>query len=57
MLKGLEAGLFNLPEPAKVEIATGSAQAQIQAAAAAAKAREDATRSMKAGEPTKVHIG
>ena len=56
-IKGLEAGLFNMPEPQKVEIPQGSAQAQIAAAAAAAKAREEATKSIKEGAPTKVHLG
>jgi hypothetical protein len=46
-----------MPEPQKVEIPQGSAQAQIAAAAAAAKAREEATKSIKEGAPTKVHLG
>lgn len=55
-VEGLKSGLFNMPEPKQVEIPAGSAQAQIQAAAAAAKAREEATKSIKEGVPTKVHI-
>lgn len=53
---GLESGLFNMPEPKAVEIPTGSAQAQIQAAAAAARQREEATKAIKSGEGTKLHI-
>jgi hypothetical protein len=55
-ISGLESKQHNMPEPAKVEIPTGSAQAQIQAAAAAAKQREDATKAIKSGEGTKLHI-
>ena len=53
---GLETKQHNMPEAPKVEIPTGSAQAQIQAAAAAAKQREDATKAIKSGEGTKLHI-
>src|ERR1700688_3808662 len=55
-VKGLESGIFNMPEPKQVEIPTGGAQAQIQAAAAAAKARQDATKAIKAGDGAKLHI-
>lgn len=53
---GLESKRHNMPEAPQVEIPTGSAQAQILAAAAAAKQREDATKAIKSGEGTKLHI-
>ena len=53
---GLEKGQHNMPEPPKIEVPQGSAQAQIAAAAAAAKAREEATKNIKEGVPTKVHL-
>ena len=56
-IAGLETSRHNMPEPQKVEIPQGSASAQIAAAAAAAKAREDATKAIKDGQPTKVHLG
>jgi hypothetical protein len=48
-IAGVETGLLNYQEPAKVAIAQGSAQAQIAAAAAAAKQQEAATTALKSG--------
>jgi hypothetical protein len=48
-IAGVETGLLNFQEPAKVAIAQGSAQAQIAAAAAAAKQQEAATAAIKSG--------
>ena len=48
-IAGVETGLLNFQEPAKVAIAQGSAQAQIAAAAAAAKQQEAATTALKSG--------
>jgi hypothetical protein len=48
-IAGVETGLLNFQEAAKVAIAQGSAQAQIAAAAAAAKAQEQATKAIKEG--------
>ncbi len=55
MLAGVESGLFNMPEPAKVEIPTGSATAQIAAAAAAAKRQAEAQTAIKTGAPVTLH--
>jgi hypothetical protein len=54
-IAGVETGLLNYQEPAKVAIAQGSAQAQIAAAAAAAKRAEEATQAIKTGSAVTLH--